>query len=96
MEFENMNNNGNEGTMATAQKAVEAIEAAVERPGVDVGKILLGAGGVTLVTFATVKLVQWGIKAYKKHEENKKLRKPEAGQVVEPTEEQIEEVTVTK
>ena len=92
MDFENMNSN--EGTMETAQKAVEAVEAVVEHPSVDVGKILLGTGGVALVTFATVKLVQFGIKAYKKHQESKKLRKPDAGQVVEPTEEQIEEVTV--
>jgi hypothetical protein len=69
---------------------VEPIEMEPEESGSGVGvAMLIGAG----LAFATTAIVKLGKKAWAKYQAKKELRRPEDGEIVEVTEEQIEEVT---
>ena len=70
---------------------IEAIEMEAEESGIGTGMAMLIGAGLTLATTAIVKL---GKKAYAKYKAKKELRQPEEGDIVEVTDEQIEEVTV--
>ena len=68
----------------------EATEMENENSGVGTGVAMLIGAGLTLATTAVVKL---GKKLWTNHKAKKELRQPEEGEVVEPTDEQIEEIT---
>lgn len=89
--MENENMIYNEETM---EPAIEAIEMAVaDNSGVNVGKVLLTTGGVAVAVFAAVKLVQLGIKAWKKHNEAKETEQAGDHDFVVPSDAEIEVVT---
>lgn len=58
--------------------------------GISTGAAIAIGAGLTLAATAVVKLVKKGIAAYKA---KKALKKPAEGEDIEPTDEQIEEVT---
>lgn len=69
---------------------IDAVEMEAEESGIGTGMAMLIGAGLTLATTAIVRL---GKNLYAKHKAKKELRQPEEGEVVEPTEEQIVEVT---
>ncbi len=77
----------NEEVMETE---VETEEVATEKSGIGTGKVLLIGAGLAVAAAAAVK---FGKSVYAKVKAKKELRKPTAGQEVEVTDEDIEEVT---
>ena len=76
-----------------AQPAMDIVEATVNKSGNTAGIVAAAAGGVMLVGACVVGVVKLLVPAIKKHAEQKKIRKPDEGTVVEPTQEQLDEVT---
>ena len=70
---------------------IDVTEMVTEDSGIGTGMAMLIGAGLTLATTAIVRL---GKKAYAAYKAKKELRQPEEGEIVEVTEEQIEEVTV--
>lgn len=69
---------------------MEIIETEDGKSGIGTGTAMLIGAGLTLATAAVVKLVKKGIAKYKT---KKELRLVDENDIVEPTEEQITEVT---
>lgn len=69
---------------------VETTEMVPEESGSGTGMAMLIGAGLALATTAVVKL---GKKAWAKYKAKKELRQPDDGEIVEVTEEQIDEVT---
>lgn len=69
---------------------MEIIETEDGKSGIGTGTAMLIGAGLTLATAAVVKLVKKGIAKYKA---KKELRLVDENDIVEPTEEQITEVT---
>jgi hypothetical protein len=67
----------------------DTIEMENENSGIGTGMAMLIGAGLTIATTAAVKL---GKKLWAKHKAKKELRKPDEGEIVEPTDEQIMEV----
>ena len=65
-------------------------ETATERSGMGVGKAVLLTAGLTFATAAIVKLVK---KQWAKHKAKKELRLVDEAEVIEPTDQDIEEIT---
>ena len=70
---------------------IEATDMEIEDSGIGTGMAMLIGAGLTLATTAIVKL---GKKAYAAYKAKKELRQPDEGEIVEVSDEQIEEVTV--
>lgn len=69
---------------------VDTMDMASEESGSGTGMAMLIGAGLALATTAVVKL---GKKAWAKYKAKKELRQPDEGEIVEVTDEQIEEVT---
>ena len=72
------------------ESEVETFEVESDKAGMSTGVAMLIGAGLTIATTAAVKLVK---KLVANHKAKKELRKPVEGQVVEPTDEEIMEVT---
>lgn len=73
------------------EPAMDIVEASASKSGMGtVGFVVLGTT-VVAATALAVKGIMWGVKTLKEHKSKKELRQPE--EIVEPTDEQIEEVT---
>lgn len=70
---------------------IEVPEMETDNSGMSTGVAMLIGAGLTLATTAIVRL---GKKAVAKYKAKKELRKPNEDEIVEVTDEQIEEVTV--